>query len=80
MTYYINVNYLDFEADTKITQTAQTYRYSDKGDQFGTSIGIRHERPTGLYANIEWSYTNTSWADLVEKEWGSAGVILGLSW
>lgn len=79
--YYLNLNYLDFEADTDITQGSTPYSYSDNGSQLGAALGLRYEQsPKGFYANIEWSYSKTDWANLKSKEWGTVGALMGVSW
>jgi hypothetical protein len=79
--YYLNLNYLDFDADTDITQNSTPFSYSDDGSQLGAILGIRYEQsPKGFYAALEWSYSKTKWADLKDKEWGTAGGVLGVSW
>lgn len=79
--YYVNVNYLDFEADTTVTQNSTRYNLKGDGDQLGALLGLRYEQsPAGFYATLEWSYSKTSWTGVDDKEWGSVGALIGAGW
>lgn len=78
--YFVNLNYIDFNAKTDITQSSTKYRYEGDGRQVGASLGARYEQEQGFYMAAEWSYSKTNWSGASESELGSFGGILGWAW
>lgn len=78
--YYVNINYLDFEAETTVKQSSTIFTYKGSGRQFGAALGARFEKERGFYMIGEWAYSKTNWAAANESELGSFGGALGWAW
>lgn len=78
--YYVNLNYLDFNATTDIDQHPGKFKYDGDGRQVGAALGARFEKEQGFYMAGEWAYSKTNWSGTKESELGSFGGVLGWAW
>lgn len=78
--YYVNINYLDFNAETTVDQSGTEFKYKGDGRQVGAALGARFEKERGFYMIGEWAYSKTNWSGANESELGSFGGALGWAW